>query len=453
MEIDKSKIKIYLDNAIKNIMELIKIKSIPGKKEKDKPFGKEKAKALDYVINLAKSFGFKTYYGHNNEYGYAEYGNGEKIFAIGCHLDVVPEGSLSEWIKDPWKPIIKDGYLFGRGSIDNKGPTIINLYACKYLIDHNWKPKEYKIRFIFGLTEETTWESINSYLKHEQKPDIGYIPDGLWPCIYAEKGIINFNIKSNGIKEFLLEANGAYNVVNDLCKIKIKDINKTKNIINFLNKNNYDYELKEDMVIIKGKSSHASMPETGINAIVNAAKALYNQGFNYNNLLKWIVDNFENKNHNLNKILPNWKDETGKVTASIGKAHFNETESKIYVECRIPLSYSKEQLKNNLKNSIKKYNDLTIDFIKWNNPIYIDPKSKLIQNMLSIYKELSKNKDAKPLAIGGGTYARAFENCFSFGACEPKTSLLMHNVNERIKISELNSMLQIYIKAIEKLVV
>ncbi|MBY7704420.1 M20/M25/M40 family metallo-hydrolase [Vibrio harveyi] len=50
----------------------------------------------------------------------------------------------------------QDGKLIGRGSFDDKGPTMMNLYALKYLKDQGYNPDKYKIRMIFGLTEETT---------------------------------------------------------------------------------------------------------------------------------------------------------------------------------------------------------------------------------------------------------------------------------------------------------
>ncbi|MFX4057206.1 MAG: M20/M25/M40 family metallo-hydrolase [Spiroplasma sp. hy2] len=59
--------------------------------------------------------------------------------------------------------------MFGRGAIDDKGPTIINLYALKYLKDHNYRP-DYTIRLIFGLTEETDWASIKAYMETEGVP-------------------------------------------------------------------------------------------------------------------------------------------------------------------------------------------------------------------------------------------------------------------------------------------
>nr|WP_245938571.1 M20/M25/M40 family metallo-hydrolase [Spiroplasma phoeniceum] len=59
-------------------------------------------------------------------------------------MDVVLLGDLNKWEFEPFKPQIKDNKLFGRGAIDDKGPTIINLYALKYLKDPIIANQSYK---------------------------------------------------------------------------------------------------------------------------------------------------------------------------------------------------------------------------------------------------------------------------------------------------------------------
>lgn len=78
-------------------------------------------------------------------------------------------GDLKKWDFEPFQPQIIDGKLLGRGAFDDKGPTIINLYALKYLKDHDYQP-DYCIRLIFGLTEETDWALIRAYMPIERTP-------------------------------------------------------------------------------------------------------------------------------------------------------------------------------------------------------------------------------------------------------------------------------------------
>ena len=86
-----------MDSIIKYSLELLSIKSVQEKAEKDAPFGKGTAEALDYVLKLAGSMGFKCV-NLDNYIGYAECGEG-KPFAVLGHLDTVPIGD--GWTKNP----------------------------------------------------------------------------------------------------------------------------------------------------------------------------------------------------------------------------------------------------------------------------------------------------------------------------------------------------------------
>ncbi|MDI4568009.1 MAG: M20 family metallopeptidase, partial [Mycoplasma sp.] len=164
----------YFNDAIKDIQNIVRIPSFASKPEKDAPYGLAVKEVLEETLEICNKLGFKTYKDPENRYGYAEYGNGEKLFGIIGHLDVVPSGDLNKWDYPPFSGEIANNFLYGRGVLDDKGPTILNIYAIKYWMDQNWIPKTYKIRLIFGLTEETTWDSIDHYIKNEKVPDLGY---------------------------------------------------------------------------------------------------------------------------------------------------------------------------------------------------------------------------------------------------------------------------------------
>ncbi len=101
----KEKIKEITENSeeqvIKTIGELVKIPSVRNEEDKapGAPFGKDARKALNYVIELGKSFGMRTHIGEDGSYGYIEIGDEslkEMVGVIG-HLDVVPPGDATQW--------------------------------------------------------------------------------------------------------------------------------------------------------------------------------------------------------------------------------------------------------------------------------------------------------------------------------------------------------------------
>ncbi|MDQ0255204.1 acetylornithine deacetylase [Evansella vedderi] len=61
-------------------------------------------------------------------------GNGHSIVLNG-HIDVVPEGDLTNWEEDPYSGTYKDGKIYGRGSTDMKGGNAAMLFALKALKD------------------------------------------------------------------------------------------------------------------------------------------------------------------------------------------------------------------------------------------------------------------------------------------------------------------------------
>ena len=136
-------------NSFKNdLAKLIKYNSVQTSPAENAPFGEQNAECLKEFLALASSFGFQT----KNYEGYAGevvFGNGKDL-GILCHLDIVPAGDKTLWNSDPFTLTEKDGKLFGRGVLDDKGPALIILYALKELKDKGFVPKR-KIRLIFLL--------------------------------------------------------------------------------------------------------------------------------------------------------------------------------------------------------------------------------------------------------------------------------------------------------------
>ena len=127
---------INKENILRDIARLVAVPSIEGEPEEGAPFGKEPKKALELGLEIAEELGLGTR-NCENYIGYAELPgeNEEKYIATVTHLDVVPVGE--GWTKSPFEMWEKDGYIIGRGVMDDKGPSVVCLYALKYLKDKN----------------------------------------------------------------------------------------------------------------------------------------------------------------------------------------------------------------------------------------------------------------------------------------------------------------------------
>lgn len=197
----KNQIDGLMDNMVKDIQGLIQIKSVEAPAEGNMPFGKGVQDALEYTLNLGEKMGFAVK-NVDNYAGHIEFGEGDEIIGVLAHLDVVPEGS--NWDYDPYGAEIADGKIFGRGTIDNKGPAVSALYAMKALKDEGI-PVNKRVRLILGTNEETGWEGINYYMKNEETPHMGFTPDADFPAIHGEMGILIFDlVKKNLKKDFLM---------------------------------------------------------------------------------------------------------------------------------------------------------------------------------------------------------------------------------------------------------
>ncbi|MBF1124492.1 MAG: Sapep family Mn(2+)-dependent dipeptidase, partial [Solobacterium sp.] len=204
--------RAYQDNMIEDLRELVKIESVrdDAAATKEAPFGPNIAKCLDKALEIGKRDGFKV----ENVDGYAgviQYGDLEESVGVLGHLDVVPIGD--GWTFDPLGGEIKDGYIMGRGTCDDKGPAIAAYYAMKILKDKGYKLK-HNIQMILGTDEENTSAGILYYKKVRKNPIMGIVPDADFPCIYAEKGILDFAAQGkidSCIK--YMKAGTAFNVV------------------------------------------------------------------------------------------------------------------------------------------------------------------------------------------------------------------------------------------------
>lgn len=176
------------------------------------PFGKDIQAVLEKTLEITEELGFQTFIDPDGYYGYAEIGEGAELFAVLCHLDVVPPGNLDLWESKPFEPIVKDGFIIARGTEDDKGPTMAALYAAKALVDAG-ETFNKRVRFIFGVDEENLWRCLGRYNENEEKATMGFAPDSTFPVTFAEKGLLQVKLRSQEPSTYTLKAGGAMNVV------------------------------------------------------------------------------------------------------------------------------------------------------------------------------------------------------------------------------------------------
>ncbi|MFW5961723.1 MAG: Sapep family Mn(2+)-dependent dipeptidase [bacterium] len=209
--------------------ELVKIPSVEAEAVGDYPYGEEVYKALKKALEISEKMGFKCK-NIDNQAAHVEMGEGNEILALLCHLDVVPEGS--DWTYPPYAAEIHDDKIYGRGTIDDKGPAVAALYAMKIVQELGIKLNK-KVRLILGKNEESGMASLDYYFKKEKMPELAFSPDATFPAIHAEKGILDLNFSADLVSEnkegLLLEkikGGNATNMVPDYAEALLAGIKK-----------------------------------------------------------------------------------------------------------------------------------------------------------------------------------------------------------------------------------
>ncbi len=442
----KKMINEIKDAYLNDLFNLLRINSVLVEQPevKDAPFGKGCVEALNYVLNLGKKMGFKTL-NVDNVSGHIEFGEGKEILGILCHLDVVPTGD--GWTNDPFDPTIRDGKIYARGVNDDKGAGMACLYALKILKDSGYVPNK-RIRLIFGTDEETASRGVKHYLEVCETPNIGFSPDAEFPIIYGEKGIMSIDIISKQISKDIIEIKSGdrYNIVPEQAYAKLnKDLSKEYDT--YLKENDFKGEVNNGVLKSQGLRAHAMEPRNGKNALLRLFNFL--NGKVDNKLIsftsKYLNDSLF-KDINLNYT----HEEMGDLTVNVAVADINSNGGKIGMNLRYPIGWDKEYFLSTLKSKAKEY-DLEIDVISDSNPHYVSPKGELIEKLHEAYVEVTHDDKTPLMTIGGGTYARMFENAVAFGPAFPGREEVAHNTDEYMSIEDLLMGMEIYIKAIEKL--
>ncbi len=240
------------DEMIEHILQTVSYPSFTGDMA-------ENRKCLQYVLDLAEKLGFKTMTTSDMSVGIVEMGEGSECMGILAHVDVVGIGDPEKWTYEPFEGVNRDGFLWGRGTSDDKGAVIMSLYAMKAVFDSGVKLNR-KIWLIIGTSEEGEWTDIETFKKEFPIPDFGFSPDGEFPIFNVEKGYADVILSfEEPMLHSILELKGgdSPNTVPSKAYIRLGDGRE---------------------ITAHGVSTHSSTPEEGKNAIIGLCKKLSELG-------------------------------------------------------------------------------------------------------------------------------------------------------------------------------
>ncbi|WP_125590728.1 M20 family metallopeptidase [Companilactobacillus jidongensis] len=434
------------ENAIKELSKVIAVPSYCEDAEENAPFGPGPKKALDTVLKVAESIGYKTFEDPEGYYGYAEIGEGKEIFGLVCHMDVVPAGNIDAWNTEPFRMVEKDGKLFGRGTQDDKGPSVASMFAVKAIMDagHTFNKR---IRFIFGTDEETLWRCMAQYNKKEDPIDLGIAPDSEFPLTYAEKGLQQSYLTGPGSDELNLNLVNAFNAVPGQA---IYDGPKQGEVMAALKAHKFDAEKVEGGIEVKGNSVHAMNAPQGTNAVVRLGIALADV-FPDIEVLKFLKKFGEDAN--ATNLLGDISDDvSGKLTFNISSLEINPKGSRLQIDMRIPVKIDHDELVQKVADAVKPF-DMKYENFDYVAPLYVPTDTDLVKTLMSTYQDVTGDTESKPAISGGATFARTMNNCVAFGAMLPTTPDFMHQANENWSKADMRKAMEIIAEAVYRLCV
>lgn len=458
------------DDFLKDLQSLVAIDSVedmttagPGA-----PFGQNPKAAMQQALTIAHRMGFAT----KDDEGYvgiADYApktkkgeaadNGcvtdpDKTIAIMGHVDIVPVGV--GWESDPFTVSEKEGFLFGRGVSDDKGPFLASLYAGKYFIDNNID-LPYLLRYIVGSNEETSLGDAEYYTEHYPQPDFLLTPDAAFPVSAGEKGIFSGRFIARGIAGGTLEKIEAGSATNVIPKVSVATVKA--NIEELPACENIALEEAGDgrvTITATGIPGHAALPEKAKNPSRLLFDYLYeNNLFDENQKAFVELGRVIQSSYRGEPLGIDATDDVFEPLSVVGGLILQDGNDLVQdVNIRYPKSTNGEKIAAQLNNVAEKYG---LEFVVDDDfpTYYVGADSDPIQTLYATFKDFF-NEDVKIGTIAGGTYARHFERAAAFGPKVPWRSFPSfvgdeHSTNEGIPKDLLKRVMGIYIDAIQRL--
>lgn len=238
------------DQYVEELKDFLKIPSIstnPANKE-------DVARCAQYVSDQMNKAGLQNVQvfptaGHPVVYGEWLGAPGKPTVLYYGHYDVQPVDPVNLWSSGPFEPTIKDGYIYARGSSDDKGQVFLNLKSVEAHMKINGK-LPVNVKFMIEGEEEIGSVNLENFISTHKDllkadvvlvSDTSFFADEMPSIAYGLRGLCYMQVDLTGPNRDL--HSGVYggavgNPINELANIisKLKDKNGKITIPGFYNK-------------------------------------------------------------------------------------------------------------------------------------------------------------------------------------------------------------------------
>lgn len=434
-------IETHKEQLIADLQGCIRIPSVYADDGSGRPYGQAVHDCLTYTLGVAEKLGFAV---HNmdDHLGWCEFGEGEEMVAVLGHLDVVPEGD--GWTVPPYQGLVKDGRIYGRGTMDDKGPTMAALYGL-LAIKESGLPLKRRIRILFGLNEETGSADMKYYAAHGgEVPVMGFTPDGEYPVINGEKGLVTEHFACDytpcgPITLQQLWGGTAHNIVPSHAWAELGCSPALARDICAMTADKVTVSPKEDGVRIEaeGVGAHGGTPWEGENAIGRLVQFLAKLPLE--GQLRDVIGLLAKK------LGMEWNGQSlgialhdtvsGDLSMNLGVIRGDDHHIEVKLNYRYPVTFTFEDCGPIVRAAMEGVG-FHQTFIQHKAKIYMPPESELVQRLLRVYTDCT-GLEGKPKTLGGGTYAKMMPNVLAFGPIFPGDEVREHKPDEFMELSRL----------------
>jgi predicted dipeptidase len=430
---------------------------------------------------MARDFGLAFRNVDNRVFEVTLPGTGGEEFGILTHADVVP-ANAAEWVLDdgtkldPFKVTRVGDYLYGRGTIDDKGSIAAVLYAMKAVKDSGL-PLARTIRLMVETTEETGGDAMKYYREKTTLPAYNIVLDSKYPAVVAEKGSGALKVSFAGTAAAdaamtaitAMAGSTSANAIPQTATARLQggDLAAVAEKLEaaraaFVQKYepqggrfSIDVARGADGVDLKvtGVSAHGSRPEEGVNPLPRLALFLQEAGVpladnGYARAAKYVAELYGTDYLGATLGVAYKDDFMGPLTLSPTLVRAGaDGKVDVTANVRMPRGNTPDDLKKAVTAKIDAWAassrtlaDVSYDQSNW---MARDPGGAWLSTLLNVFGDTT-GLEAKPVSTAGSTTAKLMPNAINFGPAMPGKKYTAHNAKEYKEVADLDADMQMF---------
>lgn len=393
---------------------------------------------------------------------------------IACHLDVVP--AEGRWTHPPFGGELHDGEVWGRGAQDDKGPVAATLAALDVLREMGLRPRK-DVRLLLGTLEETDdWPDMDLLLEREEPPDVTLVPDGAFPVIVGEKGLLTVQwhgewdeAEQDGVRLLGLRGGDRHNVVPGEARAWFacpaaetgrRAVEALPHVARVQRPEQTPPGLAPGEVcleaVFEGRPAHGAFPHDGHNAALDALEAVHALLGDHGPgaFARFLLDHCRDLD-GAGLDLDETHTRMGGTTVNLGVVEAGATHGHALVNVRYPLGLTSDGVLDRFRAAAGRARDglrLRTDFRgRPQDPILVDPQEHihLVRSLQAAYHTVTGRRPSLA-TIAGTTYAKVFPLAVAFGPQDDEAGdpILAHQRDERVSVARFLENVHVYAVAL-----